>query len=170
SELMEIRPGARVGRGEGGGFQGEKAEPARLIAGFGTGELQKARTIETDPVTGKSKVTSVAPVTPGEARSVFNFFRDEIGKHPESVSELRDGIDSLATLWEDGNLRAKHRPIISALAKIASQALRSRPWFTPEQAYNKALNDIYEIFKTFNTEEGFVVDTLGKFAKETKPA
>lgn len=150
------------------------------MAGYGfPGETPGAEVEMTEEGTPRQVTPSIYRETPGvlespkeltdsEAKTVLDHIIDEVDK-VETPQDIQDAFQALIVKGGENRLRDRDWSVISALRKMSESIQRKNPQFTPDQATEKLLNDLYEISSKAESSDAFAKEILGRYAQRAKP-
>lgn len=126
---------------------------------------------------GQVELSRRIPLTAPEARAVIDHVYDEVGK-VDSPMDMVDALEGLKASAAQNLLRGRDRLVISAFQKAADRILKENtpperkgqpppePTITPDQAWEQALNEYYQILQNHGeTADQFAQTALSRFGE-----
>lgn len=104
-------------------------------------------------------------ITDAEAGAILDHLHDEIGKL-DSPEDMRDALTALQERANAGTLKGRDWQVISGLEKSVEKIQKQFPNVGPNEAYEKALDQIYSHAIEAPSREAFVQRMLGRPAAD----
>lgn len=104
-------------------------------------------------------------ITDAEAGAILDHLHDEVGKL-DSPEDMRDALTALQERASNGTLQGRDWQVISGLEKAVEKIQKQFRNVGPNEAYEKALDQIYSHATEAPSREAFVQRMLGKPAAD----